>query len=55
MKPEQLDVLFRKAKAAGIEAFLAQYGDMDNPSKFMRKMLFKPKMWGLLPTALRMV
>lgn len=53
MKPEQLDILFRKAKAAGIEAFLSQHGDMDRPSSFMRKMLFKPKMWGLLPAALR--
>jgi len=55
MKPEQLDVLFRKAKAAGIEQFLSQHGDMDNPSRFMRKMLFKPKMWGLLPAALKIV
>ncbi|MBN2067271.1 MAG: NAD(P)/FAD-dependent oxidoreductase [Candidatus Diapherotrites archaeon] len=55
MRPEHLDKLFAKAKNAGIEPFLEEHGDMDNPSRFMRKMLFKPKMWGLLPAALRIV
>ncbi len=51
----QFDRLFIKARDAGIERFLEQYGDMDKPSAFMRKILFKPKMWGLLPAALKMV
>ncbi len=55
LRPHQFDNLFRKAKKAGIEEFLQQYGDMDKPGRFMRKMLFKPKMWGLLPTALKIV
>ena len=55
LKPKQLDLLLIKAKKAGVEEFLKENGDMDKPSLFMRKMLFKPKMWGVLPTALKMV
>ena len=53
MKPEQFDSLIAKAKNAGVEEFLSEYGDMDKPSLFMKKMLFKPKMWGLLPAVLK--
>ncbi|MCX6799180.1 MAG: NAD(P)/FAD-dependent oxidoreductase [Candidatus Diapherotrites archaeon] len=55
MQPAQMDALFRKAKKAGIERFLQEHGDMDNPGKFMRKMMLKPSMWSLLPAALRMI
>ncbi len=53
LKPKQFDSLITKAKAAGVEEFLSEYGDMDRPSLFMKKMLFKPKMWGLLPAVLK--
>jgi len=53
LRPEQFDSLIAKAKKAGIEEFLGEYGDMDKPSLFMRKMLLKPKMWGLLPAVLK--
>ena len=55
LNSKQFDNLLLKAKNAGIEEFLREHGDMDRPSIFMRKMLFKPKMWGVLPTALKMV
>jgi geranylgeranyl reductase family protein len=53
LKPEKFDTLFAKAREAGIEQFLEEYGDMDKPGTFMRKMLLKPKMWGLLPAMLK--
>ena len=55
MNSRQFDSMILKAKNAGIEEFLEEYGDMDKPSLFMRKVLFKPKMWGLLPVALKMI
>jgi geranylgeranyl reductase family protein len=54
LSPNKFDSLLAKAKNAGIEEFLSEHGDMDKPSKFMRKMLLKPRMWGLVPTVLRM-
>jgi len=53
LNPKQFDSLITKAKSAGVEEFLSEHGDMDRPSLFMRKMLFKPKMWGILPTVLK--
>lgn len=55
LRPSQFDSLFRKARDAGIERFLQEYGDMDNPSTFMKKVLFKPKMWSLLPAVLKAI
>jgi len=55
LHPKKLDSIVRKAKDSSIEEFLQEHGNMDRPSQFMRKMLFKPKMWGLLPAALKMV
>jgi len=52
LKPKKFDSLIRKAKDAGVEEFLQDFGDMDKPSLFLRKMLLKPKMWGLVPAAL---
>jgi len=53
MKPGQFNSMLLKAKNAGIEEFLQEHGDMDRPSSFMKKVLFKPKMWGLLPAVIR--
>lgn len=55
MAPRQFDSIIAKAKNAGIEQFLEEHGNMDKPSLFMRKVLFKPKMWSLLPAALKMI
>lgn len=46
---EHFDKLFVKLRKAGIEDFLNKEGDMDRPSRFMGKLAFHPKMWGLLP------
>ena len=53
LNPKQFDSLITKAKSAGVEEFLSEYGDMDRLSLFMKKMLFKPKMWELLPAVLK--
>ena len=53
MGENELDGFFAKAKKAGLEAFLEEHGDMDKPSLFVRKMLLKPSLWGLAPTALK--
>lgn len=55
IQPGRFDALFSKAKNAGLEGFLEEHGNMDRPSLFMKKMLFKPKMWGLLPAVLRTI
>ncbi|MDD5148228.1 MAG: NAD(P)/FAD-dependent oxidoreductase [Candidatus ainarchaeum sp.] len=51
----RIDDFFYHAKKAGIEDFLQDHGDMDNPSRFMGKMLRNPRLWGLLPALLKMV
>jgi geranylgeranyl reductase family protein len=51
----QLDKVFEKLKKAGIEKFLSDYGDMDKPSKFLNKILWSPKNWGLLPEGLKIL
>jgi geranylgeranyl reductase family protein len=53
MGAEKTDRLLGKAKKAGIEEFLSSEGDMDRPSLFMKKVWFRPKLWGLLPQFLR--
>ena len=53
MPEKKLDAMVTKAKNAGIEKFLEEQGDMDKPSKFIRKMIFNPRMWSLLPTVLK--
>jgi geranylgeranyl reductase family protein len=53
LKVDDLDKLFLKAKNAGIEQFLEEHGNMDKPSKFVKKMLLKPSLWGLAPAAMR--
>jgi len=49
LSKQEFDKLFVKLRKAGIEDFLNKEGDMDKPSKFMGKLAFHPKMWGLLP------
>jgi len=49
LSDDKLDKLFLKLKKAGIEEFLIEYGDMDRPSRFIGKLLKKPKFWGFLP------
>lgn len=55
LSDDKIDLLLAKAKKAGIEEFLEEYGDMDKPSKFIPKILKKPRMWKLLPEALKFV
>ncbi|MDP2666513.1 MAG: NAD(P)/FAD-dependent oxidoreductase [Candidatus Diapherotrites archaeon] len=47
-----LDKLFLKLKDAGMEEFLSREGDMDEPSRFISKLLRTPRMITLLPEAL---
>ncbi|MFH1751983.1 MAG: NAD(P)/FAD-dependent oxidoreductase [archaeon] len=53
LKEEEIDNFFTKAKNAGIEEFLSKEGDMDYPTTYLKKLLFKPRLWSLLPTALK--
>ncbi|MDD5163774.1 MAG: NAD(P)/FAD-dependent oxidoreductase [Candidatus ainarchaeum sp.] len=55
LEKQKIDDFFLKAKKAGIEEFLQEHGDMDNPSRFMGKMLRSPRLWGMLPELLKMV
>lgn len=55
LSDDKIDSLIAKAKRAGLEEFLQEYGDMDRPSKFIPKILKKPKLWSLLPEALKFV
>jgi geranylgeranyl reductase family protein len=52
MTDEQLDKFFLKIKDAGVEQFLANEGDMDEPTRFIGKILGNPRMISLLPEAL---
>ncbi len=52
---QQINKLFTKAKRAGVQEFLQDFGDMDKPSKFVGKILTKPRLWGLIPSALRVL
>jgi len=51
MNDAQMDKLFERLKRARIEEFLEKEGDMDRPSKFLGKLLFKPALWKLVPGA----
>lgn len=53
LSDDKLDKLFLKLKKAGIEEFLAEHGDMDKPSRFIGKLIKKPKFWGFLPMLFR--
>ncbi len=53
MSDAQLDKFFLKLKDAGMEYFLSREGDMDEPSRFMGKLLANPSMISLLPEAIQ--
>ncbi len=55
LSEKALNKLFVQAQNAGIEQFLEEFGDMDKPSRFIGKILKKPKMWSLVPMALKIL
>lgn len=55
LSDDKIDSLLEKAKQAGMEEFLSEYGDLDRPSTFVPKILKKPRMWKLLPEAMKFV
>lgn len=50
---DRMDSLFKKLKDAGIERILEEHGDMDKPSRFIKKITRNPRLLGLLPELLR--
>ena len=50
---EEMDKLFLKLKEKNIEHFLEEHGDMDNPTKFVGKLMRTPKYWTLFGTAIK--
>ena len=50
---EEIDNLFVKLKQKGIEEFLEKEGSMDEPSKFVGKLLANPKFLTMAGTALK--
>lgn len=50
LSDEQASKLFLKIKEKGIEEFLEQNGDMDNPSEFIGKLAKSPKYWFMAKT-----
>lgn len=52
LKNEEIDALFLKLKQKGIEKFLEENGDMDNPSKFVGKIMANPAYWSMMGTAI---
>ncbi len=52
MTDEQLDKFFLKIKDAGAEQFLSKEGDMDEPTRFIGKIMANPRMISLLPEAI---
>jgi geranylgeranyl reductase family protein len=53
LTPEETDELFRKLKKKGIEEFLAKEGNMDEPGKFIGKLMTNPAYFTMLGTALK--
>ncbi|MEK6902222.1 MAG: hypothetical protein AABX02_01380, partial [archaeon] len=50
---EKMDQFFLKLKDVGMENFLSTEGDMDEPSRFVGKVLSNPRMITLFPEALK--
>ncbi|MEK6970937.1 MAG: hypothetical protein AABW68_04600, partial [archaeon] len=48
----QVDRLFLKLKDAGVEQFLSEEGDMDEPTQFIGKLLSNPRIISFLPEAI---
>lgn len=53
LSPQEMDDLFIKLKKKGIEKFLAKEGNMDEPSKFIGKLITNPAYFTMLGTALK--
>lgn len=53
LTPKETDELFIKLKNKGIEEFLAKEGNMDEPTKFVGKILTNPKYFLMLGTAMK--
>ena len=53
LTPSELDELFLKLKNKGIEEFLIKEGNMDEPTKFIGKLLTNPKYFTMLGTAIK--
>ncbi len=53
LSDEKIDKLFLKLKDAGMEQFLSHEGDMDEPSRFVNKMIAHPGMLSLIPEAVK--
>jgi digeranylgeranylglycerophospholipid reductase len=53
LTPKETDELFIKLKNKGIEEFLAKEGNMDEPTKFIGKLLTNPKYFLMLGTAMK--
>ncbi|MCD6434266.1 MAG: FAD-dependent monooxygenase, partial [Candidatus Diapherotrites archaeon] len=51
----KIDKLFEKAKKAKLDEFLSEYGDMDEPSRFLGKLMLKPSAWFLLPKLIKII
>jgi digeranylgeranylglycerophospholipid reductase len=52
LSEEQTNKLFSKLKNKGIEEFLQEHGDMDNPSEFISKLASSPRYWFMAKTLL---
>ncbi len=52
LSEDGMNKLWGKLNKAKVGEFLAKYGDMDRPTRFMGKILSMPSMWRLLPEAL---
>ncbi|MFA5930750.1 MAG: NAD(P)/FAD-dependent oxidoreductase [archaeon] len=50
---QEIDDLFVKLKHKGIEEFLEKEGNMDEPSKFVGKLMSNPKFFTMLGTAMK--
>lgn len=50
---DQFNAFFLKLKDAGMENFLASEGDMDEPTRFMGKLISNPRMISLFPEAIK--
>lgn len=52
LSDDQMNHFFLKLKDAGMEEFLSKEGDMDEPSRFVGKLISNPRMLSLLPEAI---
>jgi flavin-dependent dehydrogenase len=50
---EEINDLFKKLKEKDFEKFLEEHGHMDEPSKFVGKLISNPKYWSMAGSALK--